>query len=477
MKLSAAPILPRVPRRAGPRRFRRRHLLVGAALVAGATVVGATRLKVDGANAPKGTLVIRSSAASVQVDIDGRASGRTSLFPRLSPGDHQIAVNDGRYVPATYPVHIVANHTTTITVLAWRKTPIVRAIHPSFPGATIQNARFLDDARVVLIETIPTGDTYQAWILDRTGTMTAIGTGDVDGPVDLAPDGRQVAVLSGVVAPLGSTRRWTEVRLESVDGGSAERRYPLPVQKDESATDLSWAPNGYHLLVVTQQAGANAHRTRFLWLDVRRGTIAELAVIPTDTVNGSFAWSSDGRHAAFLTRTGSLTSLCLLDVSVKEGVSYLTDLASGASIPLPFPPVAWSPDGQRLLYAAPSSDPSSPTGWLFGGKAEQAIDEASPAHPFGAQVIASGGGTPVWRPDGMILATEVGRDGSLGLRELTSEKVFAEVGTIPVSVHGAYAIRWDARHARAIVVSHAASAAGTSANSYWLVDFGTEAAR
>ena len=48
-----------------------------------------------------------------------------------------------------------------------------------------------------------------------------------------------------------------------------------------------------------------------------RGTIPPDALkvveLPSEVVPGSYAWSPEGHRAAFLTRSGTLTALCLID--------------------------------------------------------------------------------------------------------------------------------------------------------------------
>lgn len=447
---------------------------LAATLVLGIIAIVTTfRLVAHAPSGPLGTLVVSSTPPGAHVEIDGAQRGDTPVTVRIAPGEHQVRLLDARYLPISDDIRVQRDQSTTLHLDLWRRNPIVRELHPSFPGATIASANFLRDGRIAVVEALPPGDVDELWVIDASGVMRPVGPRQATGPLTLDPTDQQIAYLaSSHHRALGETRL-DEVLVTGSGGASVNRRYRIPLSSDEELSGLSWAPDGDHLLVVSQSvAPGDAVRSRLFWIDLARETIRELVSIPSRIVPDSFAWSPDGRRVAFLTRTGSLTSLCVLDTAVTNGFTYLTDLGQNAGNPLPFAPIALSADGQRLLYAAPVSTSSGPTGWLFGGKPADALFLASITRPIGKRLGSATGQAPVWRDDGTALALARGRNGSLRVQEISADGTASDVGTIPLHVGGAFAVRWDVRHAQCLIISRQNTLGQASALTLWLVQFG-----
>lgn len=453
-------------------RFHWQWLVV--ATVLGIVAVATTfRLLAHAPSGPMGTLVASSTAPGAQVEIDGTQRGETPFTVRIAPGEHHIRLVDTRYLPISDDIRIRRDQTTTIHLDLWRRAPVVRELHPSFPGATIASAYFLRDGRIAVVEALPPGDVNELWVTDASGVMRPVGPRQGTGPLALDPTDQQIAQLASSHPPAPGGARLDEVLVTGSGDASVNRRYRIPLGSDEEISGLSWAPDADHLLVMSQTvAPGDAVRSRFFWIDLARETTRELVSIPSRIVPDSFAWSPEGRRVAFLTRTGSLTSLCVLDTAVTDGFTYLTDLGQNDGDPLPFAPIAWSADGQRLLYAAPVSTSTGPTGWLFGAKPVDALFLASITRPIGKRLGSATGQAPVWRDDGTILALARDRNGSLRVQEISADGTASDVGTIPLHVGGAFAVRWDVRHAQCLVVARQDGLGQASTRTLWLVQFG-----
>jgi len=449
-------------------------LLLGALVVVGISAVAFLVLATSHAHDPGGTLVVHTAPEGARLTLDGPGAGQTPAVISVGAGEHVVAIGDERYLPADDRVQVSPGQATSLSIELWRRTPNVAALRPSFPGATLESVDFLDDGRVAVGEVLSPGQDHQIWVLDWNGTMRQLGPPDVAGPISLAPDGQQIAYfLTDGPKQVGQSH-FNEVAISGIARDSLSRRYRLPSTEAGQPSDLTWAPDGRDLLVTVRE-DPNGSRSRFLWLDVAGGQVSELVTIPADVVQNSYSWSPDGHDVAFLTRTRSLTSLCVLDTARPDAVAYLTDLSREDANPLPFPPLAWSADGRRLVYAAPVASTTGPAGWLFGAKPVTGIFEVGLAGPLGVQLSGIDGQAPVWRADGTIVAAVPGHGGSLDLRERTSDGIASAVGTLPVSVTGSFAIRWDVHHGRAIVVSRSHASTDPSGWQLWLVDFRPEA--
>lgn len=460
------------PSRAGLRRLLRAWwpwALAGALLAAAAAYafVWAPAHSIEPGSGA--SLQVESVPDGASVEIDGRTRGRTPASLTLAPGAHTVRLRRDGYADVTHSLTVRAGEAVAVTAQLWLRSPQVQRLRPTFPGATISAAGFLRDGRVALIVALPPGDERQAWLVDGRGGTRRVGPPEAHGGLAISPDGEQVAYLAQ-----GQGGRLDEVWLTR-DGSRGARRYAVPTG-DERLVDLTWAPDGRHLLVVSQQPLAGGgQRTRLRWLDTAAGEARELVELPSEVVPGSYGWSPGGDAVAFLARAGQLTALCLVRTT-DDTFQYLADLSRDDPSPLPFPPVAWSPDGRRLLYAAPNQDRAASSGWLFGAKPPVVLFLAEAAQPLG-QPWGVEGQAPAWRHDGGALALGRGQGSALVLRAVAPGQEPRDLAEVPVRIGSAFAARWDVAHAQLLVATNGSAASGTSQPEYWLVRFRPEGGR
>ena len=240
---------------------------------------------------------------------------------------------------------------------------------------------------------------------------------------------------------------------------------------------MSWAPKGEHLLLVGLEPRTDGSlRTQLRVADAQGGAPRSLLGFPGEVVPSSYTWSPDGAQVAFLTRSGQLVALCLLDVETGE-FRYLADLSRDDSTPLPIAPVAWSPDGRRLVYAAPAQDPAVPALWPFGPKPPPALFRTDAHTAVGQRLANATGQSPAWRRDGTIVAL-ARPDGSrpLVLRSVDAQGESRDGSSLPLEAANTFAARWDLAHAQAVVAVRGTNVFGGSQTDYWLVRFRAEEA-
>lgn len=427
-----------------------------------------------GAKAAGSTLRVESEPPGAVVEINGRARGRSPLEVPVAPGEHRVGLRREGYADATYTVRLDAGQGAALAGELWLRNPEAWRLRPVFPGASIADATFLNDGRLALTVALPPGDERQLWLVDGRGGAVRLGLWPARGGIAASPDGARVAYLAATEGASTSGAA-DELWVASHDGERGSRLFALPAGA-ERLVDLSWAPDGRRLLLLSrQQLAGGAPRTRVRLLDATTGEARELASLPSAVLPGSYVWSSDGGRLALLTQVGQLTSLCLLGTDGE--FRYLADLSRDDPAPLPFSPVAWSPDGGRLLYAAPAQDRPAGTGWLFGSKPATALFAVEAAQPLPRPLPDASGQSPVWRPDGGVLVLVRGQGGNLALRQVESGREPRDVAELPVRAGSAFAARWDAARAQVIVAVSGTATLGANRPDYWLVRFRPEAGR
>ena len=428
------------------------------------------------------TLRVTSDPGDASVEIADRKVGRTPVELRLAAGEHRLTLRREGYADAIGSVSLASGGQAVFHANLWLWTPEVQQLRPTFPGAMIADATFLTDGRIVLSVTLPPNDERQAWLLDKDRGMRRLGPSEARSAFAVSSDGGQVAYVTRVQDDESGSSgvRPDEVWIAPVEGGRGTRAYALTTEmRDERLVDLSWAPDGKHLFLVTRyQLVGGGYRTRLLWLDAASGQIDKLANIPSEVVPGSYSWSPTGGHVAFLARSGQTTSLCLVSTDGTE-LRYLTDLYQDDSGPLTFPPVAWSSDGSRMLYTAPlQNQASSQGGWLWGAQLAPALFEVRVSRLREQRIGTAEGQSPSWRDDGsIVMLARPKLGGPLALRTAEPDGSIRDLGELPFKAGPTYAARWDLAHGQAIGAVRSAASTGANRSDYWLVRYRPEADR
>jgi hypothetical protein len=141
---------------------------IGVAAVAGWMLAGGVP---PSAESPSRVPVhVDSSPVGAQVQIDGRRYGKTPADLRLSPGQHRLSLQHPDALDDQQTLQ-VAETGATVDVGMWRRRPDVVVLRPVYPGASLLDARFLNDGEVALLVGLPvqTGApsaSRQLWRLD-----------------------------------------------------------------------------------------------------------------------------------------------------------------------------------------------------------------------------------------------------------------------------------------------------------------------
>jgi PEGA domain len=415
-------------------------------------------------------LVVSSRPPGARITLDGREQGQTPASLLVTAGLHDVGLLAPQALEARYRLRVDVPE--RFEAVLWRHQPVVTRLRPTLPGATLASVDVLDDGRLALGVAVPPDGELEAWLLEPvSGTLERLPLPFGASRLAVAPDATRVAVVSspGAAArdPGGpSAEAAPAVWLVPTGGADDGPRlvWRAQVGRRERLVDLAWSPRAEHLLVGSAEELPSGGRRSHLWLldqpdatgdsplQVRRYLVS----LPSALVPGSFVWSPDGRRVAFLARVGGQRALCLLDVAY-GAFRYLADLdaldASGT--PLPFPPVAWSAVGHRLLFVARGEPPSGPFGWLERPRRLlYRVDDDLVARPIGptdADLVA-------WREDAqsLVLLGRLKDDGPLVLR--AADGGLGQVShlmELPVRPP-AYAARWDLPHARLLLAGPAA---------------------
>jgi len=431
-------------------------------------------------------LLIAGVPDGTDVIVDGHVRGHTPASVRVPSGDHRVELRHRGYLPATHSLHISAGQTLTLDEHLWRQRPDVLRLQPVFPGATITDVTFLHDGQLVLTVTIPSETDRQFWLVDGTGGTRRLDPPDLHGAVALSTDGMRLAVLALDTTPFNTPERATgpshTVWTVDTDGKHARQMFALPSSTSgEHMSDASWSPNGRRLLAISTlplSSGTTQSRLVVLDLPAMAGpTQAQnLITIPSDIVIGSARWSPDGAWVALMTHTDRVTSLVLVN-TISGAFRYLADLGTRDAVSLPFTPVDWTPDSQRLVYAAPNPEPSTATSWFVSSKPAAELftfaTDTRAIHRVGTTEARS----PAWRtPDQLLALTTPRGTRGLLLRSFDPDGTGQDQTILPISSGAVFAARWDVAHAQAVIASRDTTW-GSPTTTSWLVRFDHEAAR
>jgi PEGA domain len=469
-------------------------------------------------------LDITSVPANATVLVDGQERGNTPVSVVLAKGPHLLTLTHASAVDEQRQLDIASDMHVNVTMLERR--PDALQLKPAYPGASIDDATFLDDGRVALAMGLPgqpgNGMVNEAWIFDPASRIQAPFAPRANpraAIVVVSPDGNRVAYAQPLEADSTPSKRLAEVVVGGSDGATRSPVFALPRTHEVSATgsvtngeveevrDVGWAPDSRHVLVIVRLVGVAggppaASRSRILLVEPRPAdgqpsAATELLTLPAEVVPGSYSWAPDGHWVAFLTRATNgpggtdFAALCALDINAAGGVAgfrYVADLAaqSDSSSLLPVSDVAWSAAGHGgLLYTAPTpkSTISNPLGLPTTSGGDPGLFAAMPAGPAltaeEGQRLGSATGlfAPTWLDPGgaseRVIALARSENGS---RPLVIKGVDAENGMIqnlgialPAGVggSGAVAARWDVRHGRLLLLARRGNS--NPGLDYWVV--------
>jgi len=423
-------------------------------------------------------LSVTSTPGGATVLVDGQEQGKTPVTLAVAPGHHEVVLRAPDAIDELRSID-VAPEGFRLAVPLWRAHPLAHTLRPALPGAAIADAMFLDDGRVGLTISLP-GDERQAWTLNPADHFAVARLGSVapNAPLALRPNGQAVAFLHSSTAArdTGTSDHLAELWLASFADHDGHAVWAL-TEPSEELVDLAWSPDSRHLLLIGRQhPSLGAARTSLRWLDTVTNDAPLLALLPSEVVPGSVVWRGDGRAAAFIVHTASLTAVCTLDDA--GGFRYLGDLGHDGLAGPPVAPLAWGPDG-RVAYSAIRPQDASTSGNPFGlSTAAVGLFLADPTASPGQPVAGDTGLAPFWRPDGRLFVAGLGteRTSGLHLRALDGQNQVIDVTTLDVPTPSAtgYGLRWDASRQRALLVTDQAAASGS--HDVFLLDFGWDAA-
>jgi hypothetical protein len=431
---------------------------------------------------------------------------------------HPSAVDDQRQLNIARDMHV------NVAMFALR--PEAMQLKPAYPGASINDATFLNDGRVALAMGPPAqagdGMLNEAWMFDpASGILSPFSArANPRAPiVVVSPDANHVAYAQPLQADSTPGKRLAEVVVEGSNGATTAPVFALSPTHGipttgsvtngevEEVRDVEWAPDGRHLLVVLRLIGVASgppatSRSRILLVDAglaagQQSPPTELLTLSADVVPGSYSWAPDRHWVAFLTKakngSGStdFTALCALDVNAAGAVAgfrYVADLArqSDPASLLPIADVAWSPAGDgRLLYTAPTPrfTVSNPLGLPTTSGGDSGMFAAMPAGPAltaeeGHRLgLATGLFAPAWLDTGdaaerLIAVARSDKES----KPLVIQGVDAVSGAtenlgiaLRAGVGGAAAVgaRWDVRHGRLLLVARRGDS--NPGLDYWVV--------
>jgi hypothetical protein len=456
------------------------------ALAIGAAYLLANVARADaGAAVAVAPLALGSQPEGATVWLDGRQRGATPLELSVEPGRHSIALKQPEAIDQQYSLEVAAGGAALEAVL-WRRRPQVSRLRPALPGATLADARLLDDGQLGLVISLPPGDELEAWRLDpASGALEQLLPAVAAQRLAFAPDGRHIAFVGPEVGPWpsGSQRGAASVASGGPPPGvvwltdsstptlraSPTFGWRAPLEPAEQLTDLSWSPDGQHLLVIASQPVPGGQVSSQAWLLGANAQHAEgLLSIPAQVVPGTAAWSSDGSHVAFVAHAQQVNALCLLGTDAS--FRYVADLDPSSGVPLAYPGVAWSADGQRMLFVAPHQHlPGAAFDWL-APDTQHALYQATLDQPTPVSLSDTRLDQVAWREDGQVLGLwRPALDSPLRIRLTDSSGGAAQdLLELPLQAGPRYAAAWDLARAQLLVASR--TAAGST--EFWLARLG-----
>ncbi|MBV9322326.1 MAG: PD40 domain-containing protein [Chloroflexi bacterium] len=459
------------------------------ALAIGAAYLLANVARADaGAAAGAAPLYVTSTPADAAVWVDGRQQGTTPVDVSVVPGPHDVLLKTSETIDSRYSVDVpVAGR--AFDAILWRHAPTVTHLRPTLPGAVLSDVRLLNSGAIGLAVSLPPGRQMEAWSLDPStgGVQQLMGPMPGAQPA-FAKDGRHLAFLGSEVGPppprasnagYASTSdeqpgaRLSVVWLLSNAGGGVaapDTGWRAPLEANEQLADVSWSPEADRLLVIASQSlSGGARQSRVWFVDAGDLHAEPVLTLPSEVAPGTAIWSPDGSHVAFVAHTGEINALCLLGLD--GSFRYIADLDS-SSTPPAYPPLSWSPDGQRMVFVAPHQHaPGAAFDWLAPA-IQHAVFVGSLDQPTATPLVDTTLDEVTWREDGRLLGLwRAGPDAPLGVRLLDAAgERLQDLVQLQIKPGARYASAWDLSHAQLLVTGRTTS----ERNEYWLVRLGVE---
>ena len=262
-----------------------------------------------------------------------------------------------------------------------------------------------------------------------------------------SPDGKWVAYTLATTDTVAD-KRDTDIWMASLDGKEQIRVTTSP----EAETSPRWSPDGRYLAFLSSRPGTGKNKGAQIWLLDRRGGEAQQITDSKPRISG-FEWAPDSKKMAVLVRdeeedvkklaekdrekprpividrysfkrdgagyvSGTKrTRIHLFDIESKK-FELLTTTDFDESAP------AWSPDGSRIAFSsnhAPDWD-RVPSSDIF------VVDAKPGSAPVKLTSFAGPDSSPVWSPDGKLIAYLKGSDHGMGEYNMTQLAVIPAAG-------------------------------------------------
>jgi hypothetical protein len=168
-----------------------------------------------------------------------------------------------------------------------------------------------------------------------------------------------------------------------------------------------------------------------------------------------------------LAHAGALNALCLLGMD--GDFRYLADLERAASPPLAHAPAAWSSDGRRIAFFAPSRRASEPQLWMAPSPRRGVYVAELDAHD--PRLVAEvDGAAAAWREDGRLLvAARQPDERSVAIKLLNATGEPRTLLQVALGVGHRSALTWSVATGQLLVVD-----ASSGTTEYWLVGLAAE---
>ena len=124
-------------------------------LLACASVLTVREIEHSKPPTPSGHLILVGVPPDITVAVDGQSVPLTSSDLSLVVGNHIVTFRGTRIIDASDRVVVRVGETTTMAPDLWLRHPPPAQLRPTYPGAAIVGASFLNDGRVALIESLP----------------------------------------------------------------------------------------------------------------------------------------------------------------------------------------------------------------------------------------------------------------------------------------------------------------------------------